>query len=148
MVDKIYKAFVDATYNVFNLMLNISDISNHPIEEFTCDKEVDIIVGVVGELQGEVIYRFPVITSLNMVNIMSGMEFDDVDIFVTSAISEIANIISGNVITALSDNELRYDILPPVQGEPNNDKEYEIIESCCISTPIGEVCLDIRLNRA
>jgi len=147
MVDKLYKAFVDATYNVFNLMLNISEISDHPVEEFTCDNGVDIVVGIIGELQGEVIYRFPVDTSLNIVNIMSGMEFDEVDIFVTSAVSEIANIISGNVITALSDNELRYDILPPVQGTSNDDKEYEIETSGCISTPIGEVCLDVRLNR-
>lgn len=148
MVDKFYKAFFDATYNVFNLMLNISDISDHPIEEFTCDNEVDIIVGIVGELQGEVIYRFPVTTSLNMVSIMSGMEFDEVDIFVTSAVSEITNIISGNVITSLSDDELRYDILPPVQGMPNEDKEYEIQESGCISSSIGEICIDIRLSRA
>lgn len=148
MVDTLYKAFVDATYNVFNMMFNISDLSEHPIDEFTCDREVDIIVGVVGELQGEVIYRFPVITSLMMVNIMSGMEFDDVDIFVTSAISEIANIISGNVITAISDHEQKYDILPPVQGTPNDDKKYEIAASHCIHSSIGEICIDIRLNRA
>lgn len=147
MIDKLYKAFVDATFNVFNLMLNISEVSNHPIDEFSCDNEVDIVVGIVGELQGEVIYQFPVTTSLNMVNIMSGMEFDEVDIFVASAISEIANIISGNVITALSDNELRYDILPPVLGTSDDEKEYEIRESGCISTPIGEICLDIRLKR-
>jgi chemotaxis protein CheX len=82
-----------------------------------------------------------------MVNIMSGMEFDDVDVFVISAISEISNIISGNVISALSDSKLRYDILPPVQRKPD-DKKYEIESNCCISTPIGEICLDIRLNQA
>jgi hypothetical protein len=37
MVDKLYKAFVDATYNVFNLMLNISEISLHSVEDFKCD---------------------------------------------------------------------------------------------------------------
>ena len=79
MVDKLYKAFVDATYNVFNLMLNISEISLYSVEDFKCDEGIDILVGIVGELQGEVIYRFPVTTSLSMVNIMSGMEFDDVD---------------------------------------------------------------------
>lgn len=148
MVDKLYKAFVDATYNVFNLMLNISEISDRPIEEFFCDDEVDIVVGIVGELQGDVIYQFPVTTSLNMVNIMSGMEFSDVDIFVTSAISEIANIISGNVITSLSDNKLRFDILPPVQGKPDDDKKYDIEVSRCLCTSIGEICFKIRLNRA
>ena len=154
MVSKLYREFVDATQKVFNLMLNISDISEHPTEDFKCDNEVDIAVGIVGDLQGKVIYRFPVSTSLNMVNIMSGMEFDAVDIFVSSAISEIANIISGNVMIALSDNKIVCDILPPEQCNTDNDKpdedskEYDINTSCCISTTIGKICLEIRLNRA
>jgi len=148
MVDKLYRTFVDATQNVFTLMLNISEISDHPAEDFKCDDEVDISIGISGDLQGEVIYRFPVSTSLNMVNIMSGMQFDAVDVFVTSAISEISNIISGNVITALSDNDMKCDILPPVQCTIDDDKEYEIKSSCGICTTIGEICLEIRLNRS
>jgi len=147
MVDKLYRVFVDATYKVFNMMLNISELSDYPAENFKCNDEIDIAIGLVGDLQGEVIYRFPASTSLNMVKIMSGMEFEAVDVFVTSAISEIANIISGNVITSLSDNNMKCDILPPVQREPD-DKEHELETSCCISTSIGDICLEIRLNRA
>lgn len=147
MEDKIYKTFVDATHNVFNLMLNISDISDQPGEKFNCDREIDVAIGVVGDLQGKVIYRFPVATSLGIVRLMSGMEFNEVDAFVTSAISEIANIISGNVLTALSEN-MKCDILPPVQCEPEDDKEYEIKTSCCICAAIGDICLEIRLNKA
>lgn len=87
-----------------------------------------------------------------MVSIMSGMQFDEVDDFVTSAISEIANIISGNVMTALSDNDIKCDMLPPVQYKPNaedkKEKEYEMKTSCYLGTTIGDVCLEIRLNRA
>ncbi len=147
MDDKLYNAFVDATNNVFQLMLNTLEISTHPTEEFKCDDEVDIAINIIGDLQGEVIYRFPVSTSLNMVNTMSGMQFEEVDAFVTSAISEIANIISGNVLTALSNNDTKCDILPPVQRKPD-DKDYEIKTSCCIRTSIGEICLEIRLNQA
>lgn len=148
MKDKLYKEFVNATHNVFKLMLNISDISDHPTEDFKCDDEVDITIGIVGDLQGEVIYRFPVSTSLNMVNVMSGLQFESVDAFVTSAISEIANIISGNVLTALSGNDMKCDILPPVQSKIDEDKEYEMRTCCCVCTTIGEVCLEVRLNRA
>lgn len=147
MKDKLYRSFVDATHNVFKLMLNVSEISDHPAENFNCDHEIDITIGVVGDLQGEVIYRFPASTSLSIVRLMSGMQFDEVDDFVTSAISEIANIISGNVLTSLSDN-MKCDILPPVQRKLDDDKEYEIKTSCCIGTTIGEICLEIRLNRA
>ena len=88
MKDRLYKAFVDATHNVFQLMLNISEISDHPTEDFKCDEVVDISIGITGDLHGKVIYRFPVSTSLNMVSIMSGMQFEEVDDFVTSAISD------------------------------------------------------------
>ncbi len=148
MNDKLYSAFIDATHNVFNLMLNISEISAHPTENFKCDDEVDIAISVVGDLQGEVVYRFPVSTSLNMVNLMSGMQFEEVDAFVTSAISEIGNIISGNVLTALSNSDVKCDILPPVQCKLDEDKEYEMKTSCCINSSIGEICLEIRLNQA
>ncbi len=148
MKDNLYKAFIDATQNVFNLMLNISEISDCPAGDFKCDDEVDIAIGVTGDLNGKVIYRFPVSTSLNMVNVMSGMQFDSVDAFVTSAISEIANIISGNVLSALSENDMDCDILPPVQCTLDDEKTYEIEASRCISTSIGEICLDIKLNRA
>lgn len=148
MKDKLYKAFIDATHNVFKLMLNISEVSAQPAEVFNCEDEVDIAIGIVGDLNGEVVYRFPVETSLKMVNIMSGMQFEEVDAFVTSAISEIANIISGNVLTAISNESMKCDILPPVQRKLDKDKEYEMETSCCISTTIGEICLAIRLNRA
>jgi len=151
MINNLYKTFVDATRNVFNLMLHLSEISDHPGEDFKCDEEVDIAVSIVGDLEGEIIYRFPVSTSLNMVNIMSGMQFEAVDEFVTSAISEIANIISGNVLTELSASDLKCDRLPPVQRrpeeDPNKDKEYELKTICHINTSIGEIGLEIRLNR-
>ena len=127
--------------NVFKLVLNISDISVHSLRIYMMTR---LTVGIVGELQGEVLYRFPVTTSLSMVNIMSGMEFEDVDIFVTSAISEIANIISGNVLTSLSDDMQKYDILdilPPVQSRPDDSKAYEIESSCRVSTSIGKFFL-------
>lgn len=148
MVDKLNKAFVDATRNVFYMMLNVSDISDHPADDFKCGDEIDIAIGIVGDLQGKAIYRFPATTSLNIVNVMSGMQFDEVDAFVTSAISEIANIISGNVLTALSDSNMKCDILPPVQCKLDDDSKYEMKTSCCICTTIGEICLEIGLNKA
>jgi chemotaxis protein CheX len=144
----LYEPFLEATRNVFQLMLDLSDISDQPAEEFVCDDELDISIGVVGDLVGEVIYRFPHTTSLGMVNIMSGMEMSSVDDFVTSAISEIANIISGNVLTMLAGNNLNCDILPPALRKPNDSLEYTLRTACCISTSIGNVFLDIRLNQA
>lgn len=144
--NQLYSPFVEATRNVFQLMLDLSDISDRPVENFVCNNELDISIGVIGDLTGEVIYRFPDLTSLNMVRIMSNMEMDVVDDFVTSAISEVANIISGNALTLLSEGDLICDILPPAIVVYDDSKEYEMRTNCCISTSEGDVGLEICLN--
>lgn len=148
MADYLYTPFLEATRNVFQLMLDLSEVAESPAEAFVCDDELDVSIGVTGDLVGEVIYRFPRETSLNMVKIMSGMEIESVDDFVTSAISEIANIISGNVLTMLAGENMKCDILSPVLQKSDDSKEYAIRTACCISTSAGNVCLDIRLNHA
>lgn len=146
MADLLYVPFFEATRNVFQLMLDLSDVYAGPAEAFESNDGIDVSIGVTGDLVGEVIYRFPRETSLNMVKIMSGMEIESIDDFVTSAISEIANIISGNVLTMLAGEDMKCDILPPVLQKSDNGKEFAIRTACCISTSAGNVCLDIRLN--
>ncbi len=146
MPAKFYVPFLQATCNVFELMLDLSDISDRPAETFACEEELDISIEIVGDLAGEVVYRFPNETSLSIVNIMSGMEMDKVDDFVISAISEISNIISGNVLTMLAGEDLNCDIRPPRLKKADDGKDYALRSDCCLSTSAGDVCLEIRLN--
>lgn len=138
--------FLKATQNVFELMLDLLDITDHPGEDFFSEHELDIVIGVTGDLEGEVIYRFPHQTSLEIVKIMSSMEFDKVDDFVISAMSELSNIISGNVLSILSDQDLTCDILPPRLGLPEKTREYKIETASCLLTPAGDICIETRLN--
>lgn len=144
----LYTPFLEATRNVFHLMLDISNISDRMAEGLGNEEELDVSIGFIGDLKGEVIYRLPHQTSLGIVTIMSGMEFDTVDEFVTSAISEIANIISGNVLTLLAEKDLTCDILPPVLKSPDSGEDYEFRTNILITSEVGEVCLDIRLEPA
>jgi len=146
MSHNIYTPFLEATRNVFHLMLDLSDIDEGPAENFRYDDTLNISIGVVGDLKGEIIYKFPSDTSLSMVTIMSGMEIDSVDEFVTSAISEIANIISGNVLNLLAETDINCDILPPALKLSEDAGEYNISNDFCINTSVGPVCLGLRLN--
>ena len=149
MKTELYTPFLDATRQVLQTMLDLSDIAERSAEQFDEGQEnLEISVGVVGDLEGTITYRFPSDTSLNIVQILSGMEIDSVDDFVASAVSEIANIISGTVMTLLSADNLTCDILPPVQGRLDNQKEYTQHTQCCITTSAGDICLDIALSRA
>ncbi|MGC4017802.1 MAG: chemotaxis protein CheX [Muricomes sp.] len=148
MNNVLYDPFMEATRNVFQLMLDLSDVSHSVVEGFENNDGLDVSIGVIGDLAGEVVYHFPEDTSLSMVNIMSGMEIDSVDEFVTSAISEIANIISGNVLTELAQSDMKCDILPPVLCTSGEDKDYELMTSCLICTDAGTMGVDIKLNQA
>jgi chemotaxis protein CheX len=148
MPNNLYEPFLTATHNVFQLMLDITEIHDYPADTFECDDKLDITIGIIGDYIGGVMYRFPRTTSLNIVNIMSGMELDSVDDFVTSAIAEIANIISGNVLTMLAEDNLICDILPPELRGPDDSTDYKMHTSSCISTAIGDVWMDVRINPA
>jgi chemotaxis protein CheX len=74
---------------------------------------VSIMVGFTGDYSGETYYIFPRNTALEIVKSMSGMEIDEIDEFVTSALGEISNIISGNAMTGLSELAIACAILPP-----------------------------------
>jgi chemotaxis protein CheX len=146
MAVDLYKPFLEATRSVFQLMLDLSDVSDCPVENFTREDALSVAVGVTGDLTGEVFYHFPRVTSINMVAIMSGMEVDSVDDFVTSAVAEIANIISGNVLTLLSGDDLICDILPPELREIGDSREGAPHTASLLTTSLGEVYLDIRLD--
>ncbi len=146
MPSKFYAPFLQATCNVFELMLDLSEISDQPVDNFQCDEELDISIEIVGDLVGEVVYRFPKETSLKIVTIMSGMEMNLVDDFVISAISEISNIISGNVLTMLAGEDLTCDIRPPQRKRADDSGTYVMKKDFCMSTAAGDVCLEIRLN--
>lgn len=146
MPSKFYVPFLQATCNVFDLMLDLSDISDCQADTFEYEDELDISIEIVGDLAGEVVYRFPSATCLNMVGIMSGMDMDKMDDFVISAICELSNIISGNVLTALAGEDMNCDIRPPKLKKAEDCASYDLHSSRCLSTRAGEVCLEIRLN--
>lgn len=146
MPSKFYVPFLQATCNVFDLMLDLSDISDCQADAFEYEDELDISIEIVGDLAGEVVYRFPSATCLNMVGIMSGMDMDKMDDFVISAICEISNIISGHVLTVLAGEDVNCDIRPPRLKKAEDCAPYALHSTRCLSTPAGEVCLEIRLN--
>ncbi|MGI6037432.1 MAG: chemotaxis protein CheX [Limnochordia bacterium] len=107
--------FYKATKDVFRIMLDL-DPTHGPlqvIEDMVPGREANVAIGVTGDLTGSILYCFPKDMVLEMVRIMSGMEMKELDSFVGSALGEVANIISGNAVTYLSEHDYRCDIVPP-----------------------------------
>ncbi|AFM00192.1 MULTISPECIES: chemotaxis protein CheX [Desulfitobacterium] len=141
--------FSNAASQTFKLLLDLdvsTDVSQ-PIESSEEAKEkVDIVIEITGDLAGEVMYSFPKDTTLEMVKMMSGMEFNEIDEFVKSALGEIANIISGNAMTGLSQSQVICDIRPPkiLEGGALPTKEGCPIYRTKVKTSIGDVELNFR----
>jgi len=152
MNNGIFSPFSKATCEAFKLLLDLDVSTSAPetLEEIVdADNKVNIIIGITGDLSGEILYRFPKETTLEMVKIMCGMEMNEIDDFVTSAMGEIANIISGNAITGLSEQKIVCDILPPRVivggGAPLAGVALPVL-STTIKTQVGNVELDIQVH--
>lgn len=108
-------SFYVAAQDVFKLMLDL-DVKRGElslVNGLAPSKDANIMLGIVGDLEGAVSFSFPKEMALEMVKIMAGMEIDDIDVFVSSALGEVANIIGGNAITNLSNYDIKCDITPP-----------------------------------
>lgn len=143
-------SFYGAAQDVFKLMLDLEvergELSI--IEGLTSSKDANIILGVTGDLKGTVFFSFTKDMTLEMVKIMAGMEMDEIDVFVSSALGEVANIIGGNAITNLSNYNYKCDITPPqiIIGEHKSiSMANERALVIPMKTDIGEFSISIFL---
>lgn len=144
-------SFYNATKEVFKLILDqevkIGELQ--VIKGLSTNKDANIMLGVTGDLKGTVFFSFTKDMTLEMVEIMAGMEIDEIDVFASSALGEIANIISGNAVTNLSSYEYTCDITPPqiILGEhksiSTSNKKALLLP---INTSIGEFSISIFLT--
>lgn len=144
--------FADAARQTLKLLLDIDTLeAENQTESTEADNndQVGVVIGLTGDLSGEIQYRFPSGTSLEIVKLMSGMEFTEIDEFVTSALGEIANIISGNAVTDLSTHNVICDILPPKINEVSGGvgiDETTYIFSTKLDSEIGVVDIKLQLK--
>lgn len=144
--------FTNAACQTLKLLLDVDALTESADRVGVCTDDtgrVNVAIGLTGDLSGEALYRFPADTSLEIVKIMSGMEFTEIDEFVTSALGEIANIISGNAVTDLINSNITCDILPPriLEGEELSfSDETTYVFSTKINTSIGEVEVLLRIQ--
>ena len=138
--------FMQATKDVFKMMLNMEITGREEKISENRESEVNVAISITGDYTGNVIYIFPRSTTLKIANIISGMEFQEVDEFSTSMLGEMANIISGNAVTYLSNEHFICDILPP---------QIEMGKGCCktgtdetalFETPAGNLQMVVKLK--
>ncbi len=144
-VNPIYQAARDVLKTMMDLDVERGDLKKH--DELISGNEANVAIGVTGDLSGSILFSFDKEMAFTMVESMSGMEVDELDKFVTSALGEIANIISGNAATFLQENDYDCDIVPPrvVIGE---NKSLSMATDKSLVIPLESEMGEFEINLA
>jgi chemotaxis protein CheX len=145
---------VHAAQTVIESMLQPPASSGTPFfnEEPLLKYEIKVLVGVLGDLQGQVICGMSNQTAAMIASQMLGMEPQaKLDALGESAICELKNIIVGTASTNLSLHGYRCTITPPllITGReiPEFLKHIHTALAIPIDTPCGRVEINLALRR-
>ncbi|HHH83531.1 MAG TPA: chemotaxis protein CheX [Chloroflexi bacterium] len=107
---EVLQAETQVTVTRGTLSLEKSDLTGH---------EVTVILSLVGEVQGVVLYGLSIQTSLALVSRIMGQAFTSFDDLARSGIAELGNVITGQASIRLAEAGFASNITPPtlVQGK-------------------------------
>jgi len=84
-------------------------------------RDVCVILGVVGQVHGQIIYGFDEGTAKNIVSkMMMGAEVLELDEMARSALGELGNMVTGKASIALESLGVKIDISPPTMVMAKN----------------------------
>lgn len=105
-----------------------------------CEDHVWLKIGIVGGIQGDIVFGFPENVALKIASGMMGgyvlTEFDEMS---RSAISELANMISGNAGTLLYNEGIVVDITPPSFMESGGQGNGQVNKALTIPLRINSI---------
>ncbi|MGM0508374.1 MAG: chemotaxis protein CheX [Fusobacteriota bacterium] len=108
--------FIEATFDILKQVASVSpkkgklQMKNEPVPSYG----VTVLVGVVGEVKGQVVYSLSIEAAKKLAEkMMMGMPVEEFDEMAKSAISELGNMITGTASTKLAGQGLDVDISPP-----------------------------------
>ena len=116
--------FVQGAMNVVQMLIGITpergQLSARP-RVFTTS-QVNIVCGITGPVEGQVIYGMSIIAADKIASLMLGTQVVTFDQLAASAIAELGNMISGHSLTHLSSAGFACDITPPTIIRGSNVK--------------------------
>ena len=143
--------FVSASFSVLEMVLG-----NRPVKGvlamqptiFT-SQQCNVVCGVTGQVQGQVIYGMSLTTADKIASTMLGQPIKTFDQLAASAIGELGNMISGNAMQGLSEAGWICDITPPTIMRGTSVK-ISTLNIPAIVIPLmleqGEVCVTVGLQ--
>lgn len=140
--------FVKASVDVIGMMTQIVLEKGAPkiIEDIKLTNDIGIVIGITGEVRGQVVIKMSHQSALNVVSkMMGGVEILELDSMGKSAISELGNMILGTSANNLYAAGYTIDITPPsiLSGD---GIIYSTVNQSIISIPFKTEGIEITVN--
>jgi len=150
---KFLNPFLDAAAEVLKKEVEL-DITRGAVNvhksAFTTD-DVTVLINLVGQIQGVVLYELSKETAINFVSRMLEQKFTELDNLAQSGIAELGNVISGKATVALSKAGLDSTISPPTmiigKGTQISTIDFPRIV-VPIQTELGDVTVHLALKES
>ncbi len=111
--------------------------------------DIAVIVGLVGQVEGRVIFDLTKKTALNIASKMNEETLTEFDDLAKATITELGNMITGRAVTRLSELGYKFDVTPPAIFSGQNMEISDInIEALVvpIETELGRVEINVALR--
>ena len=106
--------------------------------------EVAVLVGITGDAQGDMILSMDTSTALRMCASLFGEDFTSMTQRSVDALMELANMITGNAISALNDQGFDFAVSPPVLMRQGIVERLSNVES--LQIPLYLECGAVTMN--
>lgn len=104
-----------------------------------------IMIGVTGEMRGQIIMSMAEKDACDIASKMCMMEVNVIDDFAASALSELGNMIMGNAATVFASNGVGIDITPPTLSHGQVSFTSMFAKSLCIPLAFNDTSVDMYL---
>lgn len=143
--------FVEAAFSVMEMVLGVrpekGSLAMQPTT-FT-SQQCNIVCGVTGQVQGQVIYGMSMSVADRIASFMLGQPIKTFDQLAASAIAELGNMISGHAMSKLSEVGYICDITPPTIIRGTNVKISTLSIPAIVipmTTQQGEVSITVGIQ--
>ncbi len=144
--------FVRATFTVLSQVVSASpergQLTLRDGNTFTT-QELSTLLGVSGDIEGVALYGMSQVTALKIASQMLDQDVKEIDELASSALSELANIITGNATTHLETAGFQCDITPP---SLINGSGIQVTTLCPallvpVSSQFGKIDINVALRK-
>ena len=150
---KFMNPFVEAASEVLTAEVNVATARGALSLQKSAltSNDVTVLISLVGQVQGVVLYGLSTHTALALVSRMMGQEFTEFDGLAQSGIAELGNVITGRATIKLSESGFVSNISPPtlIHGKGVTISTLDFARIVVpLSSELGDIVVHLALRES